>query len=164
MKTCVHCGHKNYEGTILCDSCHKPVVKQSTPGDTLPINPFNGAVDRPTFLLSQSVESLTLMVYTEQSTSLIPIPHGKRFILGRLDYDSEVRPDIDLTIAGAKEMGVSRQHAAIEHTDDVLTLTDLDSRNGTYLNRKRLLPHKASILHHGDEIRLGRLMMVILFE
>ena len=163
MKTCIECGHKNYEGTLICDYCHEPLQKAAI-RDTLLINPFQGIPDKPTFVLTQNVETLTLMIQTEYGTRLVPFPHGHHFILGRSDTDFHVIPDIDLSMFGARELGVSRQHAAVELTKDTLTLTDLESRNGTYLNRKQLIPYDINILRSGDEIRLGKLVMRILID
>lgn len=162
MKTCVQCGYKNYEGTLVCNHCYKPLKPLTR--DTVLVNPFQDVLDKSTFILSQNIESLTLMIQTEYGTRLVPFPHGHHFILGRGDLDTHIRPDIDLSIFGGRELGVSRQHAAIELTKDSLTLTDLESRNGTYLNRKQLTPYDINILRSGDEIRLGKLVMHILIE
>jgi len=52
---------------------------------------------------------------------------------------------------------VSRRHSLIVVTLDSATIEDLDSKNGTYLNGKRL--EEAELLSHGDRITLGRLAM-----
>ena len=39
-------------------------------------------------------------------------------------------------------------------------LEDLDSVNGTALNRQRLAPHQPSPVKDGDEIRLGKLVLL----
>lgn len=47
---------------------------------------------------------------------------------------------------------VSRRHIEIEATNDAVTLTDLKTTNGTYVDGK---PVKKTPLKHGDEIRIG---------
>lgn len=52
---------------------------------------------------------------------------------------------------------VSRFHAAIERTPEGLVLRDLDSRNGTWVNGKRI---QKALLRPGDEIRIGGIRLV----
>ncbi len=47
----------------------------------------------------------------------------------------------------------SREHAAIQHTEGRLLLTDLNSRNGTLLNGNRV--GQPTILQVGDKISIG---------
>jgi diguanylate cyclase (GGDEF)-like protein len=54
---------------------------------------------------------------------------------------------------------VSRKHAAIEPVAEGYLLTDLASRNGTYLNDQRI---DARMLQNGDRIRLGNQILKFL--
>ena len=56
---------------------------------------------------------------------------------------------------------VSRQHCTIQLRDGQYELTDLDSRNGTFLNG---IPAKCKTLEHGDAIRVGGSEFVFLIE
>lgn len=47
---------------------------------------------------------------------------------------------------------VSRNHATIERTVKGFVLTDLDSKNGTYINNK---PVKSTVLNVGDKVKIG---------
>jgi pSer/pThr/pTyr-binding forkhead associated (FHA) protein len=51
------------------------------------------------------------------------------------------------------EQAVSNEHARLEQTDAGITLLDLGSTNGTYVNGKRLV--HATLLAGGDSIRMG---------
>jgi hypothetical protein len=85
--------------------------------------------------------------------------------LGRKDPDTGERPSLDLTPFGGVEKGVSRRHAAIVRVDHAsLQLVDRGSPNGTFLNGQRLMPNQPRILRDGDEIRLGRLVLVLNFQ
>ena len=53
--------------------------------------------------------------------------------------------------------GVSRHHARIVLANGTATLEDLDSKNGTFLNTKRV---SSAPLSDGDEIRLGKATLV----
>jgi pSer/pThr/pTyr-binding forkhead associated (FHA) protein len=65
------------------------------------------------------------------------------FLIGRA-------PDCDLRLRMSE---VSRHHCIIRTTADEVTLVDLGSSNGTFLNGQRVRSQAA--LHSGDEIRLG---------
>lgn len=53
--------------------------------------------------------------------------------------------------------GVSRQHARLTVSDESMVLEDLQSKNGTFVNGKRIAQKIA--LHDGDEIRLGAALL-----
>jgi FHA domain len=53
---------------------------------------------------------------------------------------------------------VSRHHAMISYANGCYLLSDFGSRNGTFLNDKRLEPYRAHILRPHDKIRIGRAM------
>jgi pSer/pThr/pTyr-binding forkhead associated (FHA) protein len=59
---------------------------------------------------------------------------------------------------------VSRVHAAIERSEDTLTLIDMRSSNGTLLNGQKLVPDQPRVLRDGDEVRLGKLVAHIYFK
>lgn len=50
------------------------------------------------------------------------------------------------------DMGVSRHHAEFLLNNDVLSVVDLDSANGTRVNGERIEPHRPRILRAGDEL------------
>jgi len=54
-----------------------------------------------------------------------------------------------------KHPSVSRHHATIFWKQDRYFIRDNGSTVGTYLNRKRLVPHKPAALRNGDEIMIG---------
>jgi len=57
---------------------------------------------------------------------------------------------------------VSRRHAMVTYANGCYLLRDLGSRNGTFLNDKRLEPHSMHILHQHDKIRIGTAMSYLL--
>jgi pSer/pThr/pTyr-binding forkhead associated (FHA) protein len=90
-------------------------------------------------------------------------PHPKTTI-GRKDPTSGDSPDIDLSTYAAYQMGVSRTHAILELAEDHLTLHDLGSRNGTFINGQRVTPEHPQLLHNGDEVRLGKMVLRLSFR
>lgn len=65
-------------------------------------------------------------------------------------------PSNDVAIAG--DGTVSRLHAVLERFDAGWSVRDLGSRNGTFVNGRRIWD--ARILRAGDEIRVGRTTLV----
>lgn len=84
-------------------------------------------------------------------------PAIEGYVLGRTDENSDYKPDIDFTHAGARVNGVSRRHAALVRYQGVMHILDLQSVNGTYLNGKRLAANVPHLFRTGDELRLGTL-------
>ncbi len=74
-------------------------------------------------------------------------------------HTAEVRigrdPSVEFAIAGAGRELVSAQHARIAHRDGAWYLDDLQSRNGTYLDGRRLTPGAPILLAAGQVIGLG---------
>jgi diguanylate cyclase (GGDEF)-like protein len=50
--------------------------------------------------------------------------------------------------------GVSRQHASVRYDGKSLSVSDLDSRNGTFVNGRRI--SSTTLLEDGDKIQVGR--------
>ncbi len=108
-------------------------------------------------------ESSTISLHVGNSTNTIVTQPRPNLTLGRLDVNGP-KPDIDLSQFDAASKGVSRMHAALRLTNDTLVLVDLGSTNGTYLNEEFLTPNMPHILHDGDTIRLGSLILHIYFK
>ncbi len=87
-----------------------------------------------------------------------PIYEGLNFI-GRAD-DKPV--DIDLEDQEPPDrVWCSRQHAVIELGSNRLTLEDLNSSNGTYLNRNRVFPGQKQTLKVNDIIQIGNVQLKV---
>ncbi|NJL94951.1 MAG: FHA domain-containing protein [Anaerolineae bacterium] len=72
---------------------------------------------------------------------------------------------LDLTPYDAYALGVSRHHAVIKRTNDnILELIDLGSSNGTFVNGVRLKQYKNCLLHSGDRLHLGQLLIEVTFQ
>jgi pSer/pThr/pTyr-binding forkhead associated (FHA) protein len=55
-------------------------------------------------------------------------------------------------------MSVSRKHCQLNYDDGVLKIRDLDSRNGTYLNGKRI---DEAVIQAGDSVKIGPLTFIL---
>lgn len=70
-------------------------------------------------------------------------------------------PHVNLSSFHAHHRGVSRTHARITLHGSRMSVTDLGSTNGTYVNNEKLAPNTAYPLKSGDELRLGFLALSI---
>jgi pSer/pThr/pTyr-binding forkhead associated (FHA) protein len=77
-----------------------------------------------------------------------------KFLIGRSE-SCQLRP---------KSESVSRKHCIIVQKDGRLLIQDLKSRNGTFINEKRLPTDHASVANSGDQLRIGKLMFEVLIE
>lgn len=87
------------------------------------------------------------------------IYRGKNYI-GRTD---EKPVDIDLeNQEPVDRIWTSRQHAIISFENGVLTIEDLNSLNGTFVNRTRVHPGQLRTLQVNDIIQIGTVQMRVL--
>ncbi len=85
--------------------------------------------------------------------------HGWSFELDSPESLIGRTPDNDIVIPDTQ---VSRSHAKIEYRDDGFWVSDLGSRNGTLVNRKRITgSHR---LEEGDKIQMGLSILVFTFD
>jgi hypothetical protein len=87
-----------------------------------------------------------------------PIYEGLNFI-GRAD---EKPVDIDLEDQEPPDrVWCSRQHALITYEEGGLVVEDLNSANGTYLNRNRIYPGQKQPLKAGDVVQIGNVQLKV---
>jgi pSer/pThr/pTyr-binding forkhead associated (FHA) protein len=89
---------------------------------------------------------------------------GTEVVLGRAKTGDSIVDRFDLTKYGAHERGVSRGHALLRYNNNQLTVTDMGSMNGTFVNGKRLPTNDTQLVRHNDEVALGRLSFRVQFE
>jgi pSer/pThr/pTyr-binding forkhead associated (FHA) protein len=143
ITTCQQCGEENAEGYVLCVKCGHPSPLT---------NPQSQPTQDVTFSIKFRIEG------EELPLTLVP---AQRAMMGRQAPFMLQVPDVDLTDFSAAEHGISRVHAVVDCTRTGLQITDLDSRNGTFVNGEKVHPFNAHILRHGDTVRLGSLSLEV---
>ncbi len=172
---CESCQAENPGDAITCQRCGQP-LKPSSPikAQALPTNPAQAEV---TLSASQPVPKRS--TGTQPKADKTPSPDGialvvrgydrpvviteAEFILGRYDPASP-QQGVDLMPYGGGSMGVSRQHARILRKGGIYLIEDLNSTNGTWVNRHRLASGATESLQDGDIIQLGQLVMRLYFD
>ncbi|MHB8629670.1 MAG: FHA domain-containing protein [Aggregatilineales bacterium] len=160
---CLHCNHVTPYNSFVCEICGNPFIGTNTRrlslADVQEDETLIGRAWGDAFI--ESLQPLILEIEGEQ----IMLPPQDELVLGRWsDSTNAAQPDIDLGDFMALQKGVSRRHALISRQDALVYLTDLDARNGTWLNGQRLESHNKRLLRDGDELRLGQLQMRIVFK
>jgi hypothetical protein len=127
------------------------------------VAPVRVSVEFPTGMRSLKVADDTKEIVTPKAVQylsnagnvtvsrLVLVAEGKEtsFPLARDAYTLGRHRNNDIVISDPK---VSSFHARIDRSPEGFTLNDLKSRNGTFLNGKRI---ETGVLKTGDEVRLG---------
>ena len=154
---CTTCNHINREGAAFCENCGTALSSSPLPVYQPPIAP---AAPVPSAQLAAPPAMASRLVIQGSNTSL-ELPQDKaEIVLGREDAVSGVFPEINLEPFGAQDAGVSRRHLKIHHSGRSWMVEDLNSINGSFLNRQRLVPGQPTQLKHGDELRVGKLALI----
>lgn len=106
-----------------------------------------------------------LLLYAKGVDRPLPVrlAVGEEAVVGRLAPNTILVPDIDLDPFGGLAAGVSRVHATLKHQTNALLISDLNSRNGTYINGQRLHEKELRLLQDGDELRFAQLVVIARF-
>src|ERR1700738_4353139 len=92
-----------------------------------------------------------------------PLEDGNNLI-GRWDPETGAFPEVDLD-QDDPEAKISRKHALIRFEAGKITVEDIGSLNGTYVNRQpRLMPGNPVELKTGDEIIIGKTFLKLIVE
>ncbi len=173
---CSNCRHPNIKGSLFCENCGAQLLQK--PAVQVPIiEPFSHPPDLPLaeetpglgLEINQSIEAAVefnpgRLVIQAKNIS-IPIPTGNQSVMiGREDPVSGIFPEIDLDPYGGHEAGVGRRHARLIIEQGQIFIEDLDSVNGTAVNKQKLEPRKPRAIRNGDELRFGKLLVIYLSE
>jgi hypothetical protein len=92
-----------------------------------------------------------------------PLEDGNNLV-GRWDPETGAFPEVDLD-ADDPEAKISRKHALIRIAEGKITVEDIGSLNGTYVNRgSRLQPGSPIELKTGDEIIIGKTFLKLTID
>jgi hypothetical protein len=126
-----------------------------TPAEAPAVAPASPAPD----LLPPGVEPKLKVLRGQKRNVEYPIYEGLNFI-GRAD---EKPVDIDLEDQEPPDrVWCSRQHALITFEEGKLFIEDLNSANGTYVNRSRIYPGQKRPLLINDVIQIGNVQIKVI--
>jgi hypothetical protein len=102
-----------------------------------------------------------IILYLSGMREPIEIWNQNQIILGRFDSKLNYRPTVDLSEHHAAQLGVSRIHAEISYEKAAYWVQDLESKNGTWVNKTKLLPMQKMPISHRDSLRIGHFMIQV---
>jgi hypothetical protein len=162
---CTNCGKSNQKHEVFCYSCGQLLETVKTITETRNFNSADsGALDSEYFG-AESVLALRVRGSTDPY-EIRPQQADHEVILGRTTSSSAMAPDIDLGTKQGADLGVSRLHLSIRYDTEnhAVLVSDLGSANGTFINGQRMLAKEVRVLRHGDELRLGKLVLAVSFR
>jgi serine/threonine-protein kinase len=128
--TCVNCGRELAKDDVFCAYC---------------------GMRQP----SKRTTAKLIVMGTTEMTAQFPLNVEGESLIGRMDPNRGIRPEVDLSKYDPAAR-VSRRHAKIVVQGNQFFIEDLGSANGTFVNgTMRLAPSKPHLLISGDELKLG---------
>jgi hypothetical protein len=184
QQICPACGHRNRVGVLVCEDCGTNLTTgQRTDLGTRDLrepeslDDVQSAAEQMVRLGEREAKavstagtntfnrSMSLRIEVEGGSKPIVLkPRNEDMIFGRRDPTTGSAPEVDLTPFAGYRMGVSRRHASLQMEAERLSLWDLGSSNGTFLNGNKLNPHQPYGLSDGDEVRLGQMVLKVYFQ
>ncbi len=167
--TCPHCGKSNQKHELVCYSCGQLLEPPTSEFETRSLAETNDLAYSNDFFGFDSTLILTVRATEkdkEKTFQVQPQQTDHEMVIGRTTAGSAVVPDIDVAPQGGDKLGVSRLHLTLRYESKTHTLNvyDLGSSNGSYINGQRLHPHEVRVLRDGDELRLGKLVLMVRFK
>lgn len=160
---CPFCGRRNRSQETVCYACGELLSELESDLQTHILD-----VEEPTLPENDYFGAESVLILTARNTrhKYEIRPQARQIVLGRSTHRSPMSPDIDLSDSDANRLGVSRLHLSIRYDAQYQTLTvfDLGSANGTFVNGQRLHPHEVRVLHNNDELRLGNMTLLVAFQ
>jgi pSer/pThr/pTyr-binding forkhead associated (FHA) protein len=148
---CPECGFQNPETANYCSKCGTALVREESGEATMALTPDqldeNGAD-----VAAAGISGPALVVRSGGGRA------GETFHLDREQTTIGRSPDCDIFL---DDVTVSRKHAVVKQGPGRLTIEDLGSLNGTFLNRRRIESGDRD-LADGDELQIGKYKLTFL--
>ena len=178
MIKCGECGYENMDGLDYCDGCGAKLAASPVPA----AEPAAAPPEAPPTPVAATVVEAAPVATAAAASAPVEAPAASRAPTGELNVPSPAaEPPPAVSAAGAPfkaklaiirggrrgqefeleaddpEAKVSRKHALIRIEGGKLTVEDIGSLNGTFVNRQpRLQPGNPAELKDGDEIIIGK--------
>lgn len=151
MTRCMACGLENEPSADTCAKCGKTLGGGTE--ETLGfIPPVEAETEESVADIETRLERGAVLVVKKGPDA------GERFVLLKDETTLGRDPQSDIFL---NDITVSRKHARVDRAGQEVTLADVGSLNGTYVNGERV---DEAELRNGDEIQIGKFKMVFLSQ
>jgi hypothetical protein len=149
---CPECGFQNQEAANYCSKCGALLVKDEAGAETtMTWTPEEAGDEAEAPALEElGVQGPALVVRSGGGRAgEMFMVEGERTVVGR-------SPDCEIFL---DDVTVSRRHATVVRQGERVSIEDLGSLNGTFVNRRRV---ESAQLEDGDEIQIGKYRLTFL--
>lgn len=157
VKVCRNCARQNEPTANKCVYCGEVLGSTTV---RLPAQPMS-EINQKRIMVKPEGGVITLFIPGYEKPLSVEL--AKEMQVGRSSQNTEP-PEIDLSEYNASALGISRRHARLAMQEDGLTIEDLGSSNGTWLNERPLTPGAKYVIHNGDCIRLAQMFIYMFFD
>jgi pSer/pThr/pTyr-binding forkhead associated (FHA) protein len=165
MIICPNCRHEEVPGSLFCSDCGAQLVFSDVSNTTaFPEGQIRDDLPGTAPMQPNMTSTLRarIMVHIIDNGKLIPVTDKTEFTVGRASEGQPITPDVDLGEFNAFDYGVSRLHIVVRLTGEKLTIMDLGSSNGTFINAVRMPINSEHTITSADIISLGKFRIQIL--
>jgi hypothetical protein len=158
-------GNEATGGSVSTDASPTQQITSTnpSPAETSPLKRFPRTLPNRSRGDCCLTPSTGLIIQFFPSGVCVSLPLKSAVVLGRT-ATSVVHDTLNLAQFNGERHGVSRQHCLLKRRGTRLVIADLGSTNGTYLNERRLVPHREYVVADGDHIILGTLHVSVFFN
>src|SRR5229473_1821978 len=167
MIKCSECGYENIDGLDYCDGCGAKLnaAAPAQAGESGAAASEAAAHPAPAEAAAAGATARAKLqvVRGGRKGQEFPLEDGNNLV-GRWDPETGAFPEVDLD-QDDPEAKISRKHALIRIDAGKITIEDIGSLNGTYVNRQpRLSPGSPAEIKSGDEVIIGKTFLKLVVE
>lgn len=188
MIKCGECGYENTDGLDYCDGCGAKLEASAAAASAAPAPADGGSgeakpadesapaapSEAPTGEIKAGEPAEAPAAVATFKAKLKIVRGGRKDqefaleegnnLVGRWDPETGAFPEVDLE-QDDTEAKISRKHALVRIENGKITVEDIGSLNGTYVNRQpRLQPGSPVELKPGDEIIIGKTFLKLVVD
>jgi hypothetical protein len=163
---CGRCGHRNPATSRFCSNCGNG-LRPGAEGTTETTSTIS-ITGLEAYEAEAAGQHPSPSLSPEAQAAVDALPRGSALLIVRRGPNAGSRflLDGELTTAGRHphsdifldDVTVSRRHVEFRRqSDDIFTVSDVGSLNGTYVNRE---PIDSAVLANGDEVQIGKYRLV----
>lgn len=151
---CANCGQPIPDDANFCPHCGAPVSRPESADravDGRSVDQTTASIEVGALDRQEALEDVPELRPGTGMLAVVRGPNaGSRYLVDRDTTTIGRHPDSHIFL---DDVTVSRRHAEVERDGDTLSVIDLGSLNGTYVNGERVDSRE---LRTGDEVQVGR--------